>query len=123
MHDGELGTGQGAEGYLVTGLGVEDVAVVDVGFISVHVVVAKDVLSAREVGVVTEAGNANSADASPIQISGLGDFKNKTIDANYSALNFYAVVASPGLIDNLEGQGPFARADEGMRIQVFTMKE
>ena len=39
MHYGELGAGQSPEGYLVTGFGVEYVAVVDVGFVSMHVVV------------------------------------------------------------------------------------
>lgn len=55
MYDGELGTGQGGEGYLVTGVGVEDVAVVYVGLVGVHVVVAEDVVFAREVGVVAKA--------------------------------------------------------------------
>ena len=52
MHDGELGAGQGAEGYLVTGLGVEDVSVVNVGLVRVHVVIAEDVFSLGEMGVV-----------------------------------------------------------------------
>ena len=39
MHDGELGAGEVFSDNLMPGGGVEDMAVIDVGFVSMHVVV------------------------------------------------------------------------------------
>ena len=103
MHYGELGPSQGGEGYLVTGLGVEDVTVVDVGFVSVHVVVAKYIVFAREVGVVAEREHADSTGRGTVKVAVLGDFQEESVSARDFAPQNYPVVPRLWDIKSLVG--------------------
>lgn len=103
MHYGELSTSQGAEGDLVSGLGVEDVAVVDMGFVGVHVVIAEDIFSTRKVGVVAEPEHANSTGRGTVQVAVLGDFQEESVSARDFAPQDYPVVPRPWDIKSLVG--------------------
>ena len=52
MHNGEFDTRHSSEGDLYAGLRIKDVSVIDVRLLTVLVVIAKNIISAGEVGVV-----------------------------------------------------------------------
>ncbi len=97
MHDGELGAGQGSEGYLVTGVGVEDVAVVDVGFVGVHVVVAEDVFSLGEISVVRVDEHPHTAGSRPFYLPILVDGQAKAVSAYNESLHDDTFIGAPWL--------------------------
>ncbi len=103
MHDGELGAGQSAEGYLITGLGVEDVSVVDVRLVRMQVVIAKDVFSSGEVRVVAKAGHADSTGRRTVKVTVLGDFQEEPVSAKGFAPQDYPVVSRIWEIKPLKG--------------------
>ena len=52
MHNGKFDARHSSEGDLSAGLRIEDVPVIDMRFLTVLVVIAKDIISTGEVGVV-----------------------------------------------------------------------
>ena len=101
VHNGELGAGHCLKGRLVAGLGIEYVSVVDVGFFNVHVVVAEDIFSTREMRVVAIAVHAYSAGMGPVQVAEFGDFEEESVSAGDFAPQNYAVVGRMWQIKNL----------------------